>query len=122
MTNIDLLKRIKKLKVKELKEVAVKLSAIEDINRKKFELEWKASKEPYLVPYPWLTLTDLERAIDRCIFHFTGNCLETPQRFECGCGCLCTNCEVIPTHPIAIMMRKMADEVTEDIEIMPWRD
>lgn len=122
MTNIDLLKRIKKLKVKELKEVALKLSAIQDKKDKIFYGERAESKQPWTISYPVIDIHDIEKALDRCIFHFTGNCLETPERYECGCGCLCTNCEVIPTHPIAIMMRKMSDEVTEDIEIMPWRD
>lgn len=122
MNYIDLLRRIKKSKIKDLEQLALKLSAIEGKRKNRWHEEVMASKEPYLVQYPEMTIEDIENALNHCLWHFTGNFYETDELKECGCRCLCMNCEVIPTHPIAVMMRKMADEVTEDIEIIPWRD
>lgn len=97
MTIYPILRRIKKLKVKELKELDEKLKII--IQKSIFT--------------PIITIDDIEEALKYCIFHFKGGMIESLGYEECPCKCYCQACEMIPEHPIGIEMQKIAENITE---------
>jgi|SRR6185312_2125653 len=91
---LELLKKIKSLKVKELEEVVNKL-----------ELREK--------DVPELTINDLKDALNCCIYHFTGGFYESMGEI-CPCNCICENCEMIPEHPIGKKMQEIGKTMGEE--------
>lgn len=81
MTTYDILKKIKKTRMADLPELAVKLEAIKSRD------------------YPrTLDFFDIEDALKFCIYHFKGGLKESIED-QCSCGCLCESCEAIPENP-----------------------
>lgn len=88
---LTLVKTIKKLKVKELKELARRLDII-------------ASRKSS-------SILDLSEAVNCCNYHFDGNNSE----FEiCLCNCFCQNCEYIPQDKIGQRMQEIGQDITDE--------
>lgn len=90
------LKKIKRLKYSQLKEIAKKLDIIR--NNKSTPID----------------IVDLEDAITFCKYHFTGGLLESFGLEMCPCNCYCESCEVIPTEVVSMRMQEIASEMGEE--------
>ncbi len=110
MTIYQILKQIKKLKVKDLCILAEKLEAIEQKHREQLSKDFNSK---YLILEPVIDMNDIEDALAHCIFHFKGGMLESFGLEECPCKCYCISCEMIPEHPIGIEMQNIAENMTE---------
>ena len=88
---LKLLKRIKKLKIKDLKEVARRIEIVSKRQSTIFE--------------------DLKEVLNCCDYHFDGG----NYHYElCSCDCLCKNCEWIPTEEVPLRMQEIAKDLTEE--------
>jgi hypothetical protein len=91
---LELLKKIKSSKVRELEEVV-------------YKLQFRSNE------FSELTLNDLNDALNCCIYHFTGGFYESMGEI-CPCNCICENCEMIPEHPVHIRMQEICKTMAEE--------
>lgn len=116
--NLLILRRIKRLKVKELKLVAEKLDII---SYNKY-IEWRANYNadaPHLtyaeMQSPTVTMDDIQDAFIYCIYHFDGKRLESIDGNEqCPCNCWCEKCEMIPESSVLIRMQELGTSITNE--------
>lgn len=108
---LDLLKKVKKLKVKELKKVNNKL---EVIHQKKMNEWFKLIEKGEQPITPVVDLDDLRDALTYCEYHFVGGLLEDEGLDKCPCSCYCINCEIIPTEKVSIRMQEIARDMGEE--------
>lgn len=86
-----ILKQIKKLKAKDLKNLSQKLEIIN--LRQGSNLEYQ-----------------LDEALNRCEYHFYG---KNYSNEICPCSCYCINCELIPTDQLGQRMQELGQSITE---------
>lgn len=91
---LKLLKKIKKLKVEELIEIAERLEIISNRNTS--------------------SIKDLAEALNCCNYHFYGN---NYQDEICSCNCYCKNCEYIPQDKVRVRMQELATNMTDKLVI-----
>lgn len=112
---IEILKKIKKLKVKELKLLDEKLKII----LKKKKDQWKEENpvfdpENFVMP-PVLDIEDIYTALMFCIYHFKGGRVESASDDEmCPCNCHCESCEMIPESEVLVRMQEIGQTMTEE--------
>lgn len=109
---LELLRKIKKLKIKELKKLEGKL---EIIHQKKMNEWFKLVEDGEQPITPVVDFDDLRDALTYCEYHFTGARYDHELDTEnCPCNCHCINCELIPTNDIGIKMQEMGKDITEE--------
>lgn len=91
---LKLLKKIKKLKVKELKLLAKRLEIINERSDSNI-------------------LSELSEALNCCDFHFYGGFTEDMGDI-CPCNCFCNNCEMIPQSEVLVRMQEIGQNMTEE--------
>ena len=108
MSYYQLLRKIKKLKVKELHELDEKLVAIHKIQLKQWDPKFNNLIDGLI------NVIDIEEALTYCLYHFKGGMKESLGFEVCPCNCYCENCELIPEDPIGIRMQSLGKTIGEE--------
>ena len=94
---LQLLKRIKCMRVSQFKELIDKLETLTNG-----------------LMLSDITLKDIQNTFIFCLYHYKGGLMESFGLEECPCQCYCINCEVIPEGIVSKRMVEIATYLKEE--------